>query len=78
MCLNTKPSKDRILEFLLKIDMDFPVPISEKQDLNMFAEKLYNKATICAEFDGEMIVAMVAGYTENTINKTGYISIVGT
>lgn len=67
-----------IERFLREVDCTFPIPLSQKQDLHEFAQKLHEKATICAECDGEKIVSMVAGYTEDIIDNTAYISVVST
>ena len=66
--------------FLREVDGTFPVPISEKQDLGDYARKLCDRATLCVETDadGERIVALVAGYTENVIDSRAYISLVAT
>ena len=66
--------------FLREVDHTFPVPISEKQDLGDYARKLCDRATLCVETDadGERIVALVAGYTENVIDGRAYISLVAT
>lgn len=69
-------SKDSLLQFLKKVDSAFPVPLSEKQDLNAFADKLIKNATICYEMNDEEIVGLVAGYTNNEEKESAYISIV--
>ena len=71
-------SKEKILRFLVKADKTFPVALSDKTDLTQFALKLYNNATLCTAEEDNQIVAMVAGYTENTINNVAYISMVAT
>ena len=60
------------------MDTLFEIPLSQKQDLFSFSQKLNEKATICAMFDGDTLVAMVAGYTESTDNRLVYISVVAT
>ena len=70
-------SLDMIEAFLLDVDMDFPIPLSDKVILNEYAVKLYEKATLCCEIDNGTIVGMVAGYTENIINDMAYIALVG-
>lgn len=67
-----------IERFLQEVDNTFPVPLSKKQELSAFALKLYHKATLCAKFDGDRIVAMVAGYTEDLVGDMAYISIMAT
>lgn len=64
--------------FLKEVDMDFPVPISKKQDLIEYSEKLFKKATLCAKYDDGKIISLVAGYTENLTDDMAYIAIVAT
>ena len=64
--------------FLRKVDVLFPVPLSQKQDLHLFAEKLSEKATICAQLIQGEIVALAAGYTDNVMENRGYLSVVAT
>lgn len=73
-----KVTKEMILVFLQTVDKDFPIPISEKTDLESYAEKLFDRATICAEVIDNHITGMVAGYVKNTINRGAYIALVAT
>ena len=68
----------QIEAFLKATDQTFPVPLSQKQDLSAYAQKLYEKATLCAAYAGEEIVSLVAGYTENLPDERAYIAIVAT
>ena len=73
-----KVTQAQLERFLTIVDKEFPVPLSEKQDLKELSEKFSVKATICSEvIDGE-IIAMVAGYTDNVIDGLAYISVVAT
>lgn len=69
---------EEVYDFLNKVDTSFPIPLSEKQDLKTFSEKLITKGTLCAATDAGKIVSMVGGYTENIIDNKAYISIVAT
>ena len=64
--------------FLRQVDGDFPVPLSQKQELSAFAAKLWEKATLCAATDRDGITALVAGYTENLTGGMAYVSIAAT
>lgn len=68
--------KDKLLRFLKRVDLDFPVPLSAKQDLDALASKLIDKATLCYELDGGEITALVAGYTNDPNKDSAYITIV--
>lgn len=66
----------KIEEFLISADKLFPIPLSQKQNLKAFAQKLAEKATICTACEDGKIVSMVAGYTDNVVDGLAYISIV--
>ena len=71
-------TKYSLKKFLAAVDMNFPVPLSQKQDIETLTDKFLQKATLCyKDIDGE-IVSLVAGYTENVINDLAYISVVAT
>ena len=74
----TRVTVDSLERFLREVDRSFPVPISSKQDLGLYARKLCERATLGAELDGERIVALVAGYTENVVEERAFISLVAT
>jgi len=71
-------TKDKLLSFLQCVDGSFPVPLSKKQDLSAFADKLMQSATVCYVEENDRICSAVAGYTENVIENKAYISIVAT
>lgn len=72
-------SKDQLIIFLKKVNNEFPVPLSEKQDLESYAKKLLEKATLCYEINEQnQIIALVAGYTDCLSNNMAYISMVST
>lgn len=78
MCEQQNPAVNRIYAFLVETNDTFPVPLSNKTDLEQFADKLYRYATLCILEENGKIIAMVAGYTENTVGNTAYISLVAT
>lgn len=71
-------TKTQLETFLRQVDKDFPVPISQKQDLAAYAEKLLAKATLCADCENGELRALVAGYTENLPEEKAYIALVAT
>ncbi len=71
-------SVEQIFSFLNEVDSCFPIPLSQKQDLAIFSKKLYEKATVCAVCEGDIILAMAAGYTDNLTDNKAYISVVAT
>lgn len=69
-------SVEEIEEFLISVEKDFPIPLSQKGDLHHLACKFYNKATICSLVEVDKVKGMVIGYTENLVENLAYISIV--
>lgn len=70
-------SCSKLAQFLYKVDRLFPTPLSEKVNIDGYARKLHDSATVCFAEDNGTIVGIVGGYTENVINNTAFISIVG-
>lgn len=73
-----KLSKNQLLIFLQRVDKSFPTPLSEKTDLDAFADKLLEKATLVYETDEDKLVCLIAGYTENVKDGLGYASVLAT
>lgn len=74
-CVSLTCSK--LAEFLYRVDRLFPTPLSVKVNIDEYARKLHDSATVCFAEDNGTIVGIVGGYTENVINNTAFISIVG-
>ena len=70
-------SCSKLAQFLYKVDRLFPTPLSEKVNIDGYARKLHDSATVCFAEDNGTIVGIVGGYTENVIHNTAFISIVG-
>ncbi len=70
--------ESRILDFLKKVDLSFPVPLSEKTSLTDYAKKIYENGVLCTYVEDNEIVAMVAGYLDKIRNGIGYITLVAT
>ncbi len=65
-------------QFLRLVDRDFPVPLSQKQDLKEYSKKLLEKATLCFVCEDGKILSLVAGYTENLSENMAFITLVAT
>ena len=78
--MNKPIRKEELLFFLRQVDGDFPIPLSLKQDLDAYAEKLLAHGTLCARRSGDdgCILALAAGYTDHAVDDLGYLSIVAT
>lgn len=69
--------KNDLVKYLKKVDLSFPIPLSRKVNLEEYADKLLEKATLCCEYKEHELVGLVAGYTDNLINNLAYIALVG-
>lgn len=67
---------DELYNFLLKIDTLFPIPLSKKIDLKLFAEKILKSGNVICCRDKET-VGVVCFYNNDALTKNGYISVVG-
>lgn len=70
-----QPTLAQLEAFLREVDGDFPVPLSQKQDLSAFAQKLMEKGTLCCVMEDDRILAMAAGYTRNLSENLAYLSV---
>lgn len=76
---NRFPTKKRLVDFLHRVDTDYPVPLSQKVNLEEYAQKLMDKADIFWEVDASgNIQALVAGYIRGAVGDMAYLSLVGT
>lgn len=67
---------EEICDFLKRVDRLFPVPLSEKEELEVLALKLEKYGTVSCVREGGMIIALCAGYTNDREQRLGYISVV--
>ena len=70
--------KAKIIDFLEKIDKDFPIPLSSKTDFESLAYKFEKDGVICVKEKNNEIIAMVAGYMNDRERGVAYVSVVGT
>lgn len=79
MMINNKQEieKEKFFDFIKKINYDFPIPVSEKVDLNEYCEKLWEKAELVAEVQEGEIRGLVAGYVNDLKNGSAYMSLLG-
>ncbi len=62
--------------FLKRVDRLFPVPLSEKTDIDTLTAKLVKCGTLSCVKDGERVIALCAGYTNDNHTRLGYVSVV--
>lgn len=71
-------TRSMLEEFVQKIDLELPVPLSQRVDIEKYVDKLYEKAHIVSKVENGKVVSAVIGYTENLIGNMSYITLVGT
>ena len=76
--MSNKFTQQQLYDFLVKIDKDYPVPLSQKVKLLDYSKKLYDKAHINVVIEDGKIISLVAGYTKNLIDNIAFIALVGT
>lgn len=72
------PDVKMLERFLRQVDRSFPVPLSRKQELGAYARKLCEKATLCACCEGDEIISLVAGYTDDLPEDKAYMAVAAT
>lgn len=82
MTMQNSITENMLFDFLNSVDTTFPIPLSERQPLADYVNKLMRYGTLCAETRRDpqrlKIVSLCAGYTDNVTNNMGYISVVAT
>ena len=74
---NNKDDESDVIDFLKKIDEIFPIPLSERINIEEYAKKqLTHGIVICADISGK-IVGILLGYANDTQNKRAYIGTIG-
>ena len=71
-----KVTKEDLESFLRAVDQDFPVPLSQKSDLSVLAEKFAQRADIFAERIDGKIAGAVIGYITNGFSEISFITVV--
>lgn len=71
----TKTNCDKLYHYLLSVDNDFGVPLSEKANLRLLSEKLLKDGFVLAKLENRRIVSVLCFYANDLINRIAYISI---
>lgn len=69
---------DMLDRYIRKMDLELPIPLSQRVDISEYVNKIYEKAHIVARVENGEIVSAVIGYIENLIGNMSYITMVGT
>lgn len=66
---------EKIYNYLLKIDNEFPVKLSQKVNLIDYNEKLLKNGIVLVAKDKDIIIGILGGYINDFNGKEAYISI---
>lgn len=68
--------QSELLNFLIRVDHLFPVPLSKKESLLKLKNKLIGYGTLGIVRENNRIISLCAGYANNVSTKLAYISVV--
>lgn len=74
--MNKNITEKELYNYLVQVDNDFPVALSDKLELTKLSKKLYERADVVVERVGGRVVGIVAGYATNSQTDIAFISIV--
>lgn len=72
-CLN-KASEEQITDHLLRCDVDFVPPLSDRVELTDYAQKIASKATRFEAWLGGTLVGLVVAYCNEQETRIAYIT----
>ena len=72
--LLNKASELEIAKHLLHCDADFIPPLSNRVDINNYAQKIASRATKFEAWSGDTLVGLVAAYCNDQENRLAYIT----
>lgn len=64
-----------LCDYLNNVDEDFPIPLSEKVNLNDFAKKIIDAGIGFYYLDGEKLAGVILFYANNKETLTSYVSV---
>ena len=67
--------REKFKKYVKEVEGDFPIPLSERVDLEEYADKLYYDSTLICEEENSEIIGFVAGYINETESMQAYVSI---
>lgn len=66
---------DSLVRFLHEVDADFPIPLSQKVDLNAWAARVLKSGFAFAAVQEGHIVGVAAGYANDVAWRKGFLSV---
>ena len=68
-------SKTEIFEFIQTVNNDFPIRLSDKQDLYELSNKIYNVSNVFFIKENGQIEGLICGYISSSFDERAYLSI---
>ena len=65
-------------KFILKVNNDFPIPITDKVDIDEFLEKIKKNGVVCCVYDTNEIVSGIFFYANNFEEKIAGLTLFAT
>lgn len=72
---NTQENQIKLLRYLKSIDLEFVIPLSEKVNLNEYAQKILDKGVVLVTLSNGEISSMIGVYCNDKINRVSYVPI---
>jgi len=66
-----------LIIFLNEINASFPVPLSEKIQIDEYAKKVLRLGLVMKMEQNREILGVITGYVNDKVNGVGYISVLG-
>ena len=70
--------KEGLKKFILSVNNDFPIPITDKVDVDEFLDRIKNNGVVCCCYDGRKVVSCAFFYANNFIEKVGFFTLFAT
>lgn len=67
-----------LVDYLIETDEDFGIPLSDKVNIPLFAEKILSKGHVYMVFEDNIYCAMICFYCNDIIEKKAFLPILST
>lgn len=67
--------REEILQFLIDHNNDFPIPLTEKVNLNDYVDKILSCGKVLLALSNNKIIGILIYYDNNIIDKIAFISL---
>lgn len=75
---NDNFDKIGLKKFILNINNDFPIPITDKVDIDEFLDKIQKNGVVCCVYDGKEVVSGAFFYANDFVEKVGFLTLFAT